>query len=147
LEDRLVQYADLPWFSRHTYHAIGKHNNKGQHMIHRAYICGNLKSPFVLQNYDQLEGCHTTKIVIPCSSSFVFKKSIPALSFVSTNLVQDRVGNNRVHSDPEAYMLAEIFERDDKLETWKHGQIPHHKIFRFPLFSQPCSPLCCAGSV
>jgi hypothetical protein len=29
LEDRLVQYADLPWFSRHTYHAISKYNNKG----------------------------------------------------------------------------------------------------------------------
>jgi hypothetical protein len=35
LEDRLVQYADLPWFSRHTYHAIGKYNNKGQYMCYR----------------------------------------------------------------------------------------------------------------
>jgi hypothetical protein len=30
LEYILVQYADLPYFSRHTYHAIGKYNNKGR---------------------------------------------------------------------------------------------------------------------
>jgi hypothetical protein len=109
LEDRFVQYADLPWFSRHTYHAIGKYNNKEHYMIHGVYICGNLKSHFVVQNCDRLEGCHTAKIVIQCSSSFVLKKSIPALSFVSTNLLQDSIGNHRVHSDPRAYVLAEIF--------------------------------------
>jgi hypothetical protein len=29
LEDRLVEYADFLWFSRQTYHAIDKYNNKG----------------------------------------------------------------------------------------------------------------------
>jgi hypothetical protein len=73
LEDGFIRYTDLPWFSRHTYYAIGKYNSKGQYMIHRVYICGNQKSPFVVQNCNRLEGCHTTKIIIPCSSSVVLK--------------------------------------------------------------------------
>jgi hypothetical protein len=28
LEKNLFAYADLPWLSRHTYHVIGKYNNK-----------------------------------------------------------------------------------------------------------------------
>jgi hypothetical protein len=35
LEERLFAYADFPWLSRHSYHVIGKYNNKGQHMVHR----------------------------------------------------------------------------------------------------------------
>ena len=75
LENRLVQYANLPWFSRHTYHAIGKYNNNGQYMIHRVYICSNLNSPFVMQDCDQLEGSHIINI-IPLSSSYVFMKQV-----------------------------------------------------------------------
>jgi hypothetical protein len=90
-----------------------------------------------MQNCDRLGGCHTTKIVIPCSSSFVLKKSIPALSFLSTNLSQYSVGNHRAHSDPGAYMLAEIFVQDDTLETWKYGQIPPHNYFGFLYFCNP----------
>ena len=29
LEESLFKYADLPWFSKHTYLVIGKYNNKG----------------------------------------------------------------------------------------------------------------------
>jgi hypothetical protein len=32
LEEKLYAYADLPWFSRNTYHVFGKYNNKGQYM-------------------------------------------------------------------------------------------------------------------
>ena len=32
LEESLFKYANLPWFSKHTYHVIGKYNNKGQYM-------------------------------------------------------------------------------------------------------------------
>ena len=56
LEERLFQYADLSWFSRHTHHATGQYNNNEQYMIHQVYICGNLNSPFVVQNCDRLEG-------------------------------------------------------------------------------------------
>ena len=38
LEEKLFGYADLPWFSRHTYHVVGKYNNNGQYMIQRVYI-------------------------------------------------------------------------------------------------------------
>jgi len=34
LEEKLFVYADLPWFSRHTYYVICKYNNKGECMVH-----------------------------------------------------------------------------------------------------------------
>ena len=55
--------------------------------------------------------------------------SIPALSLVSSNLLQDSVDIHCVHSDHGVYMLAEIFMRDDTLETWKHGHVPSHNYF------------------
>jgi hypothetical protein len=38
LEEKLYAYADLPWFSRHTYHFIGKYNCKGEYKVHRVYL-------------------------------------------------------------------------------------------------------------
>jgi hypothetical protein len=29
VEERNFAFADLPWLSRHSYHVIGKYNNKG----------------------------------------------------------------------------------------------------------------------
>ena len=54
------------------------------------------------------------------------RSSIPALSLVSSNLLQDSVDIHHVHSDHGVYMLAEIFMRNDMLETWKHGHVPSH---------------------
>ena len=59
------------------------------------------------------------------------RPSIPALSLVSSNLLQDSVDIHRVHSDHGVYKLAEIFMRDDMLETWKHGHVASHNYFRF----------------
>ena len=42
LEKQLFEHAELPWCSRHTYHAIGKYDNNGKYLIHRLYICTNL---------------------------------------------------------------------------------------------------------
>ena len=56
------------------------------------------------------------------------RPSIPALSLVSSNLLQDSVDIHRVQSDHGVYMLAEIFMRDDMLETWKHGHVPSHNF-------------------
>jgi hypothetical protein len=73
LEEIIFAHADFPWLSRHSYHVIGKYNNKGQYMIHRVYICENLNYPFVLLNFDPLEGSHTTHIHPPFSSSVSMK--------------------------------------------------------------------------
>jgi hypothetical protein len=66
----------LPWLSRCTYHFIGKYNYKGEYMVHRVYICSNLKSPFIVPQYDQLEGCNRYNHVMSRSPSFVIKKQI-----------------------------------------------------------------------
>jgi hypothetical protein len=56
LEGKLSFSAELPWLSKQTYHVIGRYNWKGEYMIHRIYICSNMKSSFVMKQYDQLEG-------------------------------------------------------------------------------------------
>jgi hypothetical protein len=39
-------------------------------MIHRVYICSNMKSPFVMKQYDQLEGCCVKANHIMSSSTY-----------------------------------------------------------------------------
>jgi hypothetical protein len=151
LEERIFAHADLPWLFRHSYHVIGKYNNKGQYMVHRNYICTNLNSLFVVQDCDRLEGHHHTT-TFPCSShSFVLNKivdfqegehhwflpSIPALSFLGTNLLQDSIAKHFVSSAHDAYMLAKFSMQDDKLTNWKHGDIPPHNNFDFLCFRNP----------
>jgi len=45
-------------------------------MVHRVYNCSNLKSPFVVQQYDQLKGCNRYNHVMSRSPSFVIKKQV-----------------------------------------------------------------------
>ena len=94
--------ADWPWLSRHTYHVIGKYNNKGQYLIHQVYICANLNSPFVVQDCNQLSGSDTIDIHTP---------SIPMLAFVSTNLLQDSIDKAHVDSDQGAYRISFEYNR------------------------------------
>jgi hypothetical protein len=66
--------TELPWLSRYTYHFIGKYNYNGEYMVQQIYICLNLKSPFVVKQYDQSEGCNRYNHVMSRSPSFVIKK-------------------------------------------------------------------------
>ena len=45
-------------------------------MVHRVYICSNLKSHFVVQQYDRLEGCNRYNHVMSRSPSFVIRKQV-----------------------------------------------------------------------
>jgi hypothetical protein len=77
LEEKLSFSADLPWLSKHTYHVIGRYNWKGEYMVHRVYICSNMKSPFVMQQYDQLEGCVKANLITSsstCPSLYVLQQ-------------------------------------------------------------------------
>ena len=76
LEEKLYAYADLPWFSRHTYHFIGKYNCKGEYMVHRVYICSTLKSPNIAQKYDQPKDSNCYNLVMSSFPSFVIKKHV-----------------------------------------------------------------------
>jgi hypothetical protein len=77
LEEKLPFSAELPWLSKLTYHVIGRYNWKGEYMVHRVYICSNMKSPFVMKQYDQLEGCvkanHIT-FSFTCPSLYVLQQ-------------------------------------------------------------------------
>jgi hypothetical protein len=151
LEKILSKYTNLPWISKHTYHAIDKHTNEEHYIIHRVYICSNMNSPFVVQDCDRLEGNHHTT-TFPCSSrSFVLSKmvdfqegkhhwflpSILAFSFFDTNLLQDGVEVQCVPSDHEGCMLAEFFMQDDTLENWKRGFVLLHNDSSSICFRNP----------
>ena len=71
-------------------------------MIHRVYICANLNSSFVVQDCNQLSGSDTIDIHTP---------SIPMLSFVSTNLLQDSIDKAHVDSDQGAYRISFEYNR------------------------------------
>jgi hypothetical protein len=150
-EERLSQYDDLHSFAKHTFHVIGKYDNKEQYLIHRVYIRDNMNSHFVLEHCDQLEDTRHKNIFACSSSGYVLKKkvhsregknlcllpSIPALLFVGTNLLQDGVVVQRVPFDQEACMLAEFFIQNDTLENWKQGFVPLHNYFSSICFRNP----------
>jgi hypothetical protein len=75
LEEKFM-FADLSQLSRHTFHFIGKYNNKGEYMVHRVYIYSNLKSPFVVQQYDNFKAYNRYNHVMSRSPSFVIKQQI-----------------------------------------------------------------------
>jgi len=70
LKKKIFMNADLPWFARNTYHFIGKYDTKGEYMVHRVYICSNMKSTYVGKQYDQLEGCTNANHITSSSSCF-----------------------------------------------------------------------------
>ena len=45
-------------------------------MVHRVYMCSNLKSPFIAHKYDQLMGCNSYNLVMSNSPDFVIEKHI-----------------------------------------------------------------------
>ena len=72
-------------------------------MIQRVYICTNPNSPFVVQSNDQLEDNKINTVVMPYSSSFAFRTQVESkerehMFLVSTNLLQDSIGKDRVYS-------------------------------------------------
>jgi hypothetical protein len=56
LKEKLKFDSSLSSFNHCSFHAIGKYNNKGEYLVHKVYICCNLKYPFGLQYHDQIWG-------------------------------------------------------------------------------------------
>jgi hypothetical protein len=75
LEEKF-RFTDLSRLSKCTFHFIGKYNNKDEYMVHRVYICSNLKSPFVVQQYDNIEAYNRYNNVMSRSPSFVIKQHV-----------------------------------------------------------------------
>ena len=74
LENNLFVGSELPCSYNVSFHAIGKYNCKEEYMVRRIYICSNLKSPFIMQKYDQLVLCNSYNHAISSSPSFIVKK-------------------------------------------------------------------------
>jgi hypothetical protein len=69
LEEKLFAYSGFSYLSNHTSYFISKYNCKGQYLVHKIYICSNMKYPFRLQ-YDQIGGCINTTNILQSPSSF-----------------------------------------------------------------------------
>ena len=98
-------------------------------MIQRVYICTNPNSPFVVQSNDQLEDSKINIVVMPYSYSFVFRTQVESkerehMFLVSTNLLQDSIGKDRVYFNRADYMSV----GQDMLQTWTCGHILSHNI-------------------
>jgi hypothetical protein len=77
LAEKLSFTAGFRWLCKHTYHAIGKYTCKGDYMVHRVYICSNMKSPFGMKQDDQLEGYVKTNHIMSsstCPSLYVLQQ-------------------------------------------------------------------------
>jgi len=74
LEEKLFAYSELTGLSNYTYHFIGKYNCKREYLVHKVYICSNLKYPFGLQYNGQIGGSTNTNDVLPSFSSFSLKQ-------------------------------------------------------------------------
>ena len=70
LKEKLKFDSGLPSFNHCSLHAIGKYDSKGEYLVHKVYICSNLKYPFGPQYHDQIEGCTNTNDVLQSFPSF-----------------------------------------------------------------------------
>lgn len=123
LEKRLSEFFELPCLYRNTYHFIGKYNCNGEYMVNRVYICSNLKPPLAVHKCDQLEGCNSNDIVMPCSSCLTLEKQVTSIEgehmfLVCTNILQDSIDKDGVHS----------YRGEDMLQMWTCNNILSHNI-------------------
>ena len=110
-------------------------------MIQRVYICINLHSPFVVQNCAQLEDYKINIVVMPYSSSFAFLTQVESkerehIFLISTNLLQDNIGKDRVYFNRADYMSI----GQDMLQIWTCGHILSHNIVNSHYFENLICP-------
>ena len=71
LENNQFSRFELSCSSNVSFHAIGKYNYAKEYMVHRIYIYSNIKSPFIVKQYDQLEVCNNHNHVMAGLPSFL----------------------------------------------------------------------------
>jgi hypothetical protein len=74
LEEKFFAYSELKCLAHHTYHFIGKYNSQGEYLVHRIYICSDMKSPFGLYDHDKIGGCTNANNILQSPSSFSLKQ-------------------------------------------------------------------------
>jgi hypothetical protein len=74
LVNKLYDKSDLPSFNHCLLHAIGKYDSEIQYLVHRIYICSDLKSPFGLHDHDKIGGCTNANNVSQSPSRFSLKQ-------------------------------------------------------------------------
>ena len=94
-----------------------------------------------MQSNDQLEDSKINTVVMPYSSSFAFRTQVESkerehIFLVSTNLLQDSIGKDRVYFNRADYMSV----GQDMLQTWTCGHILSHNIVHSHYFGNLVCP-------
>jgi hypothetical protein len=76
LVNELYEKSDLPSFNHCLLHAIGKYDSKRQYLVHRIYICSDLKSPLGLHDHDKIGGCTNANNVSQSPSRFFLSNRV-----------------------------------------------------------------------
>jgi hypothetical protein len=76
LKEKLKFDSGLLSLYHYSFHAIGKYDNKGEYLVHKVYICSNLKTPFGLQQHDQIMDYTNASGVLHSSSTFVLMQYV-----------------------------------------------------------------------
>jgi hypothetical protein len=74
LVNELYDKSDLPSFNHCLLHAIGKYDSERQYLVHRIYICLDLKFSFGLHDHDKIGGCTNANNVSQSPSRFFLKQ-------------------------------------------------------------------------
>ena len=94
-----------------------------------------------MQSNDQLEDSKINTVVMPYSSSFAFRTQVEFkerehMFLVSTNLLQDSIGKDRMYFNRADYM----FVGQDMLQTWICGHILSQNIVHSHYFRNLICP-------
>ena len=76
LEAKLYGVSDVPCSSRNTFHAIGKYNSRGEYLVHKLYICSDMRLSFMVFKCDQLMSCMKANYIMPSFSIFDSKLQV-----------------------------------------------------------------------
>ena len=76
LKEKLKIDSGLLSFHHCSFHAIGKYDSKGEYMVHKVYICPNMKTPFGQQQHDHIIDCTNASNVLHSSSTFVLRQQV-----------------------------------------------------------------------
>jgi hypothetical protein len=109
-------------------------------MVHRVYICSNMKSSFVMKQYDQLEGCVKANQITfnsTCPSLYVLQQhgklqvgeqgsttsSTTSTPFVGTNDFELMTTQNQEGKNDEYMDVNNIVKAQSIIESQAQGEL------------------------
>ena len=97
-------------------------------MVHRVYMCSNLKSTLVVQEFVQVEGCNNNNHILSTSPSFVLKKQVNFQEGERYWLLPTTCPPNKLKPRTVCYQEG---EDDEDMKPMDMTMIVKHKVSSF----------------